>query len=292
MSVIRTEKLTYTYSQGTPFEKTAVKDVNIEIEEGELVGIIGHTGSGKSTLIQHLNGLIKPTSGKIFIDGVDIHDKDIKLRDVRFKVGLVFQYPEYQIFEETVYKDIAFGPTNMGLDKDDIDKRVRETAKLVGIDDSLLNKSPFELSGGQKRRVAIAGVMAMRPKVLILDEPTAGLDPRGREMILGQIKHYHEETGSTVLLVSHSMEDVARFAQKILVMNKGEVFCYDTPPAVFARADEIAAIGLSVPQITKVFSMLRSRGIDIRGDVYTIEFAMKTINEYLAAKGKAGEGNA
>ena len=292
MSVIRTENLTYTYSQGTPFEKTAVKDVNIEIEEGELVGIIGHTGSGKSTLIQHLNGLIKPTSGKIFIDGVDIHDKDIKLRDVRFKVGLVFQYPEYQIFEETVYKDIAFGPTNMGLDEGEIDKRVRETAKLVGIDDSLLNKSPFELSGGQKRRVAIAGVMAMRPKVPILDEPTAGLDPRGREMILGQIKHYHEETGSTVLLVSHSMEDVARFAQKILVMNKGEVFCYDTPPAVFARADEIAAIGLSVPQITKVFSMLRSRGIDIRGDVYTIEFAMKTINEYLAAKGKAGEGNA
>lgn len=292
MSVIRTENLTYTYSQGTPFEKTAVKDVNIEIEEGELVGIIGHTGSGKSTLIQHLNGLIKPTSGKIFIDGVDIHDKDVKLRDVRFKVGLVFQYPEYQIFEETVYKDIAFGPTNMGLDEGEIDKRVRETAKLVGIDDSLLNKSPFELSGGQKRRVAIAGVMAMRPKVLILDEPTAGLDPRGREMILDQIKHYHEETGSTVLLVSHSMEDVARFAQKILVMNKGEVFCYDTPPAVFARADEIAAIGLSVPQITKVFSMLRSRGIDIRGDVYTIEFAMKTINEYLAAKGKAGEGNA
>lgn len=292
MSVIRTENLTYTYSQGTPFEKTAVKDVNIEIEEGELVGIIGHTGSGKSTIIQHLNGLIKPTSGKIFIDGVDIHDKDVKLRDVRFKVGLVFQYPEYQIFEETVYKDIAFGPTNMGLDEGEIDKRVRETAKLVGIDDSLLNKSPFELSGGQKRRVAIAGVMAMRPKVLILDEPTAGLDPRGREMILGQIKHYHEETGSTVLLVSHSMEDVARFAQKILVMNKGEVFCYDTPPAVFARADEIAAIGLSVPQITKVFSMLRSRGIDIRGDVYTIEFAMKTINEYLAAKGKAGEGNA
>lgn len=292
MSVIRTENLTYTYSQGTPFEKTAVKNVDIEIEEGELVGIIGHTGSGKSTLIQHLNGLIKPTSGKIFIDGVDIHDKDVKLRDVRFKVGLVFQYPEYQIFEETVYKDIAFGPTNMGLDEGEIDKRVRETAKLVGIDDSLLNKSPFELSGGQKRRVAIAGVMAMRPKVLILDEPTAGLDPRGREMILGQIKHYHEETGSTVLLVSHSMEDVARFAQKILVMNKGEVFCYDTPPAVFARADEIAAIGLSVPQITKVFSMLRSRGIDIRGDVYTIEFAMKTINEYLAAKGKAGESNA
>ena len=290
--ILQVRDLTYTYSIGTPFEHTALDKVNFALNRGEFVGIIGHTGSGKSTLIQHLNGLIKPTSGKIFIDGADIHDKNIKLRDVRFKVGLVFQYPEYQIFEETVYKDIAFGPTNMGLDEGEIDKRVRETAKLVGIDDSLLNKSPFELSGGQKRRVAIAGVMAMRPKVLILDEPTAGLDPRGREMILGQIKHYHEETGSTVLLVSHSMEDVARFAQKILVMNKGEVFCYDTPPAVFARADEIAAIGLSVPQITKVFSMLRSRGIDIRGDVYTIEFAMKTINEYLAAKGKAGEGNA
>ena len=292
MSEIKVSGLSHVYSADTPFEKIAIDNVNVEIPHGQLVGLIGHTGSGKSTLIQHLNGLIKPTSGKIFIDGVDIHDKDVKLRDVRFKVGLVFQYPEYQIFEETVYKDIAFGPTNMGLDEGEIDKRVRETAKLVGIDDSLLNKSPFELSGGQKRRVAIAGVMAMRPKVLILDEPTAGLDPRGREMILGQIKHYHEETGSTVLLVSHSMEDVARFAQKILVMNKGEVFCYDTPPAVFARADEIAAIGLSVPQITKVFSMLRSRGIDIRGDVYTIEFAMKTINEYLAAKGKAGESNA
>lgn len=292
MSVIKTENLTYIYSQGTPFEKTAVNNVNIEIEEGELVGIIGHTGSGKSTLIQHLNGLIKPTSGKVFIDGADIHDKSVTLRNVRFKVGLVFQYPEYQIFEETVYKDIAFGPKNMGLDEKDIDKRIRETAELVGIAPELLNKSPFELSGGQKRRVAIAGVMAMRPKVLILDEPTAGLDPGGRETILAQIKRYHEETGSTVLLVSHSMEDVARFAQRILVMNKGEVFCCDTPPAVFSRADEIAEIGLSVPQITKVFSILRSKGVDIRGDVYTIEFAMKTINEYLAAHGKAGEGNA
>lgn len=292
MPVIKTENLTYIYSQGTPFEKTAVNNVNIEIEEGELVGIIGHTGSGKSTLIQHLNGLIKPTSGKVFIDGADIHDKNVRLRDVRFKVGLVFQYPEYQIFEETVYKDIAFGPKNMGLDEKEIDRRVRETAELVGISFELLGKSPFELSGGQKRRVAIAGVMAMRPKVLILDEPTAGLDPRGRETILGQIKLYHEQTGSTVLLVSHSMEDVARFAQRILVMNKGEVFCYDTPPSVFARADEISSIGLSVPQITKVFSMLRSRGIDIRGDVYTVEFAMKTIEEYLESHRKAGDGNA
>lgn len=284
MAVIKTEKLTYTYSQGTPFEKTAVKAVDIEIEEGELVGIIGHTGSGKSTLIQHLNGLLKPTSGKIFIDGQDIYGKSVRLRDVRFKVGLVFQYPEYQIFEETVYKDIAFGPKNMGLDEKEIDSRVRRTAEMIGLESSLLKKSPFELSGGQKRRVAIAGVMAMQPKILILDEPTAGLDPMGREAILALIKKYHGLTGSTVLLVSHSMEDVARFASKILVMNKGEVFCYDTPPNVFARAEEIAEIGLDVPQITRIFSLLRSKGIDIRGDVYTVDFALKTINEYLADK--------
>ncbi|MCM1525361.1 MAG: energy-coupling factor transporter ATPase [Ruminococcus sp.] len=284
MAVIKTEKLTYTYSQGTPFEKTAVKSVDIEIEEGELVGIIGHTGSGKSTLIQHLNGLLKPTSGKIFIDGQDIYGKSVRLRDVRFKVGLVFQYPEYQIFEETVYKDIAFGPKNMGLDEKEIDSRVRRTAEMIGLESSLLKKSPFELSGGQKRRVAIAGVMAMQPKILILDEPTAGLDPMGREAILALIKKYHRLTGSTVLLVSHSMEDVARFASKILVMNKGEVFCYDTPPNVFARAEEIAEIGLDVPQITRIFSLLRSKGIDIRGDVYTVDFALKTINEYLADK--------
>ncbi len=292
MAVIKTENLTYTYSQGTPFEKTAVNNVNIEIEEGELVGIIGHTGSGKSTLIQHLNGLVKPTSGNVYIDGVNIWDKDTKLRDIRFKVGLVFQYPEYQIFEETVYRDIAFGPRNMKLDEAEVDKRVREAAEMVGISKELLSKSPFELSGGQKRRVAIAGVMAMKPKVLILDEPTAGLDPKGREVILSQIKHYHDETKSTVLLVSHSMEDVARFAGKILVMNKSEVFCYNDPPTVFARADKIAEIGLSVPQITKVFSLLRSKGIDIRGDVYTVEFALKTINEYLEAHGKAGVVNA
>ena len=290
--IIKVEHLSYVYNPGMPNAVTALDDVSFTVEEGDFVGIIGATGSGKSTLITHMNGLNKPTSGKIIIDGRDLWAEPEKIRDFRFLTGLVFQYPEYQLFEETCYKDIAFGPKNMGLDEAEIDRRVHEAADFVGLDPALLERSPFELSGGQKRRVAIAGVMAMRPKVLILDEPTAGLDPRGREMILGQIKHYHEETGSTVLLVSHSMEDVARFAQKILVMNKGEVFCYDTPPAVFARADEIAAIGLSVPQITKVFSMLRSRGIDIRGDVYTIEFAMKTINEYLAAKGKAGEGNA
>ena len=283
MSIIRTENLTYTYSIGTPFEKNAVENVNLEIEEGELVGIIGHTGSGKSTLIQHFNGLVKPTSGKVFIDGQDIWDKSCKIRDIRFKVGLVFQYPEYQIFEETVYKDIAFGPKNMGLSDDEIDKRIHEIAELVGLKKENLQKSPFELSGGQKRRVAIAGVMAMEPKVLILDEPTAGLDPKGRDKILGQIKEYHQQKKSTVLLVSHSMEDVAKFATNILVMNKAGVFCYDTPPNVFKRAEELTKIGLSVPQITKVFMRLKQMGADIRTDVYTTEFAAKTISEYIAA---------
>ncbi|MGN0586555.1 MAG: energy-coupling factor transporter ATPase [Oscillospiraceae bacterium] len=283
MSIIKTENLTYTYSIGTPFEKTAVDNINIDIEEGELVGIIGHTGSGKSTFIQHLNGLVKPTSGKVYIDGQDIWSKDVNIRDIRFKVGLVFQYPEYQIFEETVYKDIAFGPKNMGLDEQEIDRRVNEISELIGISKSSLQKSPFELSGGQKRRVAIAGVMAMQPKVLILDEPTAGLDPKGRDVILNQIKEYHRQTKSTVLLVSHSMEDVARFASKILVMNKAQIFCYDTPPNVFKRADELTSIGLSVPQITRVFCRLKQMGADIRTDVYTTEFAVKTINEYLAA---------
>lgn len=292
MAVIKTEGLTYTYSQGTPFEKTAVNNVSLEIEQGELVGIIGHTGSGKSTLIQHLNGLIKPTSGSVLVDGVNIWDKGVNLREIRFKVGLVFQYPEYQIFEETVYKDIAFGPKNMGLSEKETDERVRETAALVGLTNDLLKKSPFELSGGQKRRVAVAGVMAMRPKVLILDEPTAGLDPMGREMILFQIKEYREKTGSTVLLVSHSMEDMARFAEKILVMNKGEVFCFDTPPEVFKRADEIAGIGLDVPQITKIFSLLRAKGLDIRTDVYTVDFALKTIEDYMSRLGKGGAFNA
>ena len=285
MSVIKTENLTYTYSIGTPFEKTAVDNVNLEIEEGALVGIIGHTGSGKSTLIQHFNGLVKPTSGKIYVDGQDIWAKETKLRDIRFKVGLVFQYPEYQIFEETVYKDIAFGPKNMGLPDEEIDRRIKETAELVGLHKENLYKSPFELSGGQKRRVAIAGVMAMEPKVLILDEPTAGLDPKGRDKILGQIKEYHQQKKSTVLLVSHSMEDVAKFADKILVMNKAQLFCYDDTPAVFKRAEELANMGLAVPQITRVFNRLKQNGIDIRTDVYTTEFARKTILEYLEKRG-------
>lgn len=287
MTVIKTENLTYTYSVGTPFEKTAVKDVSLEIESGDMIGIIGHTGSGKSTLIQHFNGLMKPTSGKVYVDGQDIWDsKTTNIRDIRFKVGLVFQYPEYQIFEETVRRDIAFGPRNMGLDENEVERRVLETAELVGISEEILNKSPFELSGGQKRRVAIAGVMAMEPKVLILDEPTAGLDPAGRDLVMEQIKKFHDRTGATVLLVSHSMEDVAKFASKIIVMNRSELFCFDDTPEVFKKADEITAMGLSVPQITKVFGRLKKAGLDIRSDVYTIDFAVKQLSEYIKTHGK------
>jgi energy-coupling factor transport system ATP-binding protein len=284
LAVIKTEDLTYVYGEGTPFVKTAVDKVNIEIEEGEFVGVIGHTGSGKSTLIQHFNGLLKPTSGKVFIDGEELWADKARLREIRFKVGLVFQYPEYQLFEETVYKDIAFGPKNMGLSDDEIDKRVHETARLVGLKKELLEKSPFDLSGGQKRRVAIAGVMAMEPKVLILDEPTAGLDPKGRDKILGQIKEYHKEKGNTVLLVSHSMEDVAKTVKKILVMNKSKLFCYDDTVNVFKRADEISQMGLAVPQITRVFNRLKQAGIEINDDVYTVDYGKNLLLELLAKK--------
>ena len=260
LAVLETEDLTYTYSVGTPFEKTAVNNVSLKIEEGEMIGVMGHTGSGKSTLIQHFNGLLRPTSGRILLDGKDIWADKNDIRSVRFKVGLVFQYPEYQIFEETVYKDIAFGPTNMGLDKTEIDRRVRETAHDLGLSEELMERSPFELSGGQKRRVAIAGVMAMEPRVLILDEPTAGLDPAGRDKILSHIKSYHERTRNTILIVSHSMEDIATFADRILVMNKSELFCFDETKKVFARADEIAAIGLDVPQIPR-FSALSEAAV-------------------------------
>ena len=286
MAILKTENLTYVYSQGTPFEKTAVKNLSIEIEQGEFTGIIGHTGSGKSTLIQHFNGLLKPTSGRIYLDGQDIWEDKSKIRQVRFRVGLVFQYPEYQIFEETVYKDIAFGPKNMRLSEHEIDRRVRQTAAAVGISEELLGKSPFELSGGEKRRVAIAGVMAMEPEVLILDEPTAGLDPKGRGIILEQIKEYHRNMGCTVLLVSHSMEDVARYASKILVMNKSEIFCYGKTSDVFKQSDEIEKIGLSVPQITRVFNLMRKKGIDIENDVYTVKYAKEKILEYLKSGGK------
>lgn len=281
MAVIKTENLSYVYGEGTPFRKVAVDNVNIEIEEGEFVGVIGHTGSGKSTLIQHFNGLLKPTSGRILIDGEELWQDKSRLRAIRFKVGLVFQYPEYQLFEETIYKDIAFGPRNMGLNEAEIDRRVRETARMVGISESMLDKSPFELSGGQKRRVAIAGVMAMEPKVLILDEPASGLDPKGREQILGLIKDYHKLTGNTVLLVSHSMEDVAKHASKILVMNEAKVFCYDKPVNVFHRSQELEQMGLAVPQITRVFNRLKSMGYDLEEDVYTVDFGMKLLLDNL-----------
>lgn len=277
MAVLETQDLTYVYSQGSPFEKTAVDHVNLKIEEGEMIGVMGHTGSGKSTLIQHFNGLLKPTSGKILLDGMDIWADKTKIRDVRFQVGLVFQYPEYQIFEETVYKDIAFGCKNMGLDDTEIKKRILETANDIGLKEELLNRSPFDLSGGQKRRVAIAGVMAMNPKVLILDEPTAGLDPAGRDMILGHIKAYHKRVKNTVLIVSHSMEDIAGFADRILVMNKGKLFCCDDTEKVFSRAEEISEIGLDVPQITKVFMELKKQGLDFEKNVYTVEYAKKLL---------------
>lgn len=284
--ILKTEDLTYVYSEGTPFEKTAVNNVNIEIEKGEFLGIIGHTGSGKSTLIQHFNGLLKPTSGKIYLDGQDIWADKSQIRKVRFRVGLVFQYPEYQIFEETVYKDIAFGPKNMGLSESETDRRVRTTAEKIGIPEAMLQKSPFEISGGEKRRVAIAGVMAMEPEVLILDEPAAGLDPMGREKVLGFIREYHRTMGCTVLLVTHSMEDAARYADKLLVMNKGGIFCHDNTADVFKRADEIEKIGLSVPQITRVFNILRKKGVDIDGDIYTVKYAKEKIMEYLKSGGK------
>lgn len=270
MPIISLKNVTHTYSEGTPLSVSAIKNINLDIEAGELVGIIGHTGSGKSTLIQHLNGLLKPNEGSVEIDGENIWADKKKIRSVRFKVGLCFQYPEYQLFEETVYKDIAFGPKNMGMNDAQIKESVLRAAQYVGLKPELLNKSPFDLSGGEKRRAAIAGVMAMNPKILILDEPTAGLDPKGRQEILAMIKDYKKKTGSTVLLVSHSMEDVASVATKILVMNKGEVAMYDTVPNVFSKADELQKIGLNVPQITRIFIGLREKGLDVETDVYTV----------------------
>ena len=269
--ILRVENLTHTYSAGTPFERSAVKGMDLAVMPGEFLGIIGHTGSGKSTLIQHLNGLLKPTEGAVFLDGKDIWEDPKKIRQVRFQVGLVFQYPEYQLFEDTVYKDIAFGPKNMGLDKDEVDRRVRQAAAFVGLREELLEKSPFELSGGQKRRVALAGVIAMEPKVLILDEPTAGLDPRGRENILRQIRAYHKEKGNTVILVSHSMEEIAQNVDRIVVLKGAQNYMEGTPRQVFARAVELEAVGLDVPQVTRSAMALRRRGVDIDTAVYTVE---------------------
>lgn len=269
--------LVYKYSVGTPFESTAVDDVSLRIGKGEFIGVIGHTGSGKSTLIQHLNGLLKPTSGEVFINRKNIWEKDADIRAVRFLAGLVFQYSEYQLFEETVYKDIAYGPKNMGLSEDEIDRRVRSAAKSMGLSDELLARSPFDLSGGQKRRAALAGVIAMQPQLLILDEPAAGLDPMGRDRVLNEIYAYHRESGTTILLVSHSMEDIVRYADKVLVMNRGRLFCYEETDMVFRRAREIRQVGLDLPQITKLSHLLAERGILLGEDIYTVERARDRI---------------
>ena len=269
--ILEVKHLTHTYGVGTPFERSAVEDMSFEVERGEFLGIIGHTGSGKSTLIQHLNGLLKPTSGQILLNGRDIWEDPKKIRSVRFQVGLVFQYPEYQLFEETVYKDIAFGPANMGKTVDELDRCVREAAKLVGIRDDQLDKSPFELSGGQKRRVALAGVIAMEPKVLILDEPSAGLDPAGRENLLANIRDIHRNRGTTILMVSHSMDEVAQNVDRILVLKSAHVLMSGTPKEVFARADELLSAGLDVPQVTRVAMRLRQQGLPIDPAVYTVQ---------------------
>lgn len=285
--VLEIKNLSHVYGVDTPFEHVALDNVSLSVGRGEFVGLIGHTGSGKSTLIQHMNGLLKPMSGQVLFEGQDVW-QDAKLtRRLRFHVGLVFQYPEYQLFEETVYKDIAFGPANMGLSAEEIDRRVQRAAAFCGIDSCFLQRSPFELSGGQKRRVAIAGVLAMEPRLLVLDEPAAGLDPEGRDMILGQIREYHKQTGSTIVLVSHSMEDIAKYADRVLVMNAGRIAMYDATDKVFARAPELLELGLSVPEVTKIFLRLREMGLDIDTDVYTVKYAVKTI---LAARAAAKEG--
>lgn len=279
---IKIENLVYKYMTGTPFEKTAIDDVSLEIKDGEFIGLIGHTGSGKSTLIQQLNGLLKPTSGKIYIDGEDITVKGINLKKIRQKVGLVFQYPEYQLFEETVFKDVAFGPQNLGLSDDEILKRVKRALEIVGIDfEKYKDKSPFDLSGGQRRRIAIAGILAMESKILILDEPTAGLDPKGRDEILEEIRKLHKEYNNTVILVSHSMEDVAKLVDRLIVMYKGKNILTGTPREVFKEIETLEKIGLAVPQVTYLVRELRKRGIDIREDIITVKEAQEEIARLL-----------
>lgn len=286
MPVIETKDLTYTYGGGTPFEKTAVDHVNISIEQGEFVGLIGHTGSGKSTLIQMLNGLLRPTAGTVLLNGKDIWAEPKKIRAVRFQVGMVFQYPEHQLFEETVLKDIEFGPTNMGLNGEEAEKRAREAAEFVGLKEELLGKSPFELSGGEKRRAAIAGVIAMDPDVLILDEPTAGLDPRGRDVLLSQIVNYHQVRHNTVILVSHSMEDIARTADRVLVMNSSHTELFDTTESVFSHGGELEKIGLRVPEITKIMAELQSKGYPVT-TVLTVEQAVRQLLPLLEKGGRS-----
>ncbi len=284
--IIQTKQLTHIYSPGTPFEHAALKGIDLTVDPGEYLAIIGRTGSGKSTLIQHLNGLLRPTSGQVLFDGEDIWSSKERTRQVRFQVGLVFQYPEYQLFEETVYRDIAFGPTNMGLSPDEVDHRVRQAARFVGLEDHTLEQSPFDLSGGQKRRVAIAGVIAMEPKVLILDEPTAGLDPAGAAQILGNIRAYHREKHAAIILVSHSMSEVAREAQRLVVFREGTIPYSGTPQEVFSHGAELEGMGLGVPEMTQVFARLRAMGYSVPASVYTVEQARDAI--LLARKGVQG----
>ena len=280
------DNVSYTYQPGTPNEVGALKKISLKIKSGQFIGIIGHTGSGKSTLIQHLNGLLFAQEGQITVDDMLIAPKSKDLKEIRRKVGLVFQYPEYQLFEDTVYKDISFGPRNMGLDEEEIDRRVREAAKMVELPDDLLDKSPFDLSGGEKRRAAVAGIMAMRPEVMILDEPTAGLDPKGRDTILSLIRQYGEQTGATMLFVSHSMEDIALLAQKVLVMNQGQAVMYAPTQEVFARARELRDMGLDVPAITQVFLGLRERGLPVREGIYTLDAGVEEIRRLRRERGR------
>ena len=283
--IVRAEALRHVYSAGTPFEKVAIDGIDLSLTAGQLVGVIGHTGSGKSTFIQHLNGLLKPTSGAVYFEEQDIHRSKEATRDVRFSVGLVFQYPEYQLFEETVYKDIAFGPKNMKLSAEEVDQRVKEAARFVGLSEELMELSPLELSGGQKRRIAIAGVIAMRPKVLILDEPTAGLDPGGCRSILQNIIDYRKETGSTVLIVTHSMDDAARIADRLIVFDRGHVAFDGTPPEVFCHTKELLDIGLDVPQAARIAEALRERGVALPDSIYTRDGLKRAI---LAVREGAG----
>ena len=287
MSVLEVKNLTHTYSGNTPFVNDAVSGVSFAANKGEIIGIIGHTGSGKSTLVQHLNGLLKPTEGEIFIDGENIWDNPKEIRKVRSKVGLVFQYPEYQLFEETVFADIAFGPKNMGLSGDELKTRVLETCKIIGVKDEFLEKSPFDLSGGEKRRVAIAGVMAMRPKIIVFDEPTAGLDPRGRQEIIKVINEYRKAFNSTVIIISHSMEDMAQMADKLIVMSNGEIVMFDKTENVFLQGDKLREIGLNVPIVTRVFDLLRQKGVAVPNDVFTVSRAVEVLKQL-----KAGDRNA
>ena len=285
LAVLETKELSFLYSKGTSSEVAAINNINIKINKGELVGIIGHTGSGKSTLVEHFNAILKPTGGSVFLDGNDIWQDKKNIRSVRFKVGVCFQYPEYQLFEDTVEKDVAFGPKNMGLSKNEIDLRVREAIGFVGLNESYLEKSPFDLSGGEKRRVAIAGVMAMKPEVLVLDEPCAGLDPIGRKTVLDLIVSYKEKTNSTVIVVSHSMEDIAKIATKILVMNESRLAYYDTVRNVFSHVSELVSMGLDVPQITQLFLKLKNAGYDVRTDIYTADEAEKELLKLLKRRG-------